>query len=106
MSNVGTRDLLLSIIDDIELISKELFESLIASKGQKLTSGELSQLAELLVLKDQELKSTLLIAAEQAETQKKIDALQAEVEKVDNDIHHLQKYLKEAEHLLNLKFGF
>ncbi|GBM30741.1 Mediator of RNA polymerase II transcription subunit 4 [Araneus ventricosus] len=100
MSNVGTRDLLLSIIDDIEIISKELFESLIAPKGQKLTSSELSQLAELLVLKDQELKSTLLIASEQADIQKKIDALQAEVEKVDNDIHHLQKYLKEAEHLL------
>ncbi|PRD27940.1 UNVERIFIED_CONTAM: med4 [Trichonephila clavipes] len=41
-----------------------------------------------------------ITAAEQAEIQKKIDALQAEVEKQDNDIHHLQKYLKEAEHLL------
>ncbi|GFS72034.1 mediator of RNA polymerase II transcription subunit 4 [Nephila pilipes] len=100
MSNGGTRDTLLGIVDDIEIISKELFESLIAPKGQKLTSGELAQLAELLVLKDQDLKSTLAIAAEQAEIQKKIDALQAEVEKQDNDIHHLQKYLKEAEHLL------
>jgi len=100
MSNVGTRETLLSIIDDIELIAKELFENLIAPKGQKLTSTELNQLAELLVLKDQELKSTLLTASEQAEIQKKIDALQAEVEKQDQDIHHLQKYLKEAEHLL------
>ncbi|KFM83233.1 Mediator of RNA polymerase II transcription subunit 4, partial [Stegodyphus mimosarum] len=39
MSNVGTRDTLLSIIDDIELIAKELFENLIAPKGQKLTSA-------------------------------------------------------------------
>lgn len=38
---------------------RELFENLIAPKGQKLTSTELNQLAELLVLKDNELKSTL-----------------------------------------------
>lgn len=88
MSSVGTRESLLSIIDDIELIAKyatsclcskqilfcyysilikffclfrKLFENLIAPKGQKLTSSELNQLAELLVLKDQELKSTLSI---------------------------------------------
>lgn len=100
MSNVGTRETLLTIIDDIEVIAKELFENLIAPKGQKLTSAELTQLAELLVSKDQELKTTLNTASEQAEIQKKIDALQAEVEKQDQDIHHLQKYLKEAEHML------
>ena len=43
---------------------------------------------------------TYFKAAEQAEIQKKIDALQIEVEKQDQDIHHLQKYLKEAEHML------
>ncbi|XP_054724544.1 mediator of RNA polymerase II transcription subunit 4-like [Uloborus diversus] len=100
MATPGTKDTLLSIIDDIELIAKELFENLIAPKGQKLTSTELSQLAELLVLKDHELKATLEVATEQAELQKKIDALQLEVEKQDQDIHHLQKYLKEAENLL------
>lgn len=100
MSNVGTRETLLTIIDDIELIAKELFENLIAPKGQKLTATELNQLAELLVSKDQELKATLNTATEQAEIQKKIDSLQAEVEKQDQDIHHLQKYLKEAEHML------
>ncbi|GIX98819.1 mediator of RNA polymerase II transcription subunit 4 [Caerostris extrusa] len=84
----------------LKYYQKNFFESLIAPKGQKLVSGELAQLADLLVSKDQELKSTLAIAAEQAEIQKKIDALQAEVEKQDNDIQHLQKYLKEAEHLL------
>lgn len=47
----------------------------------------------------------LFQASEQAEIQKKIDALQAEVEKQDNDIHHLQKYLKEAEHLLVCPFA-
>lgn len=40
------------------------------------------------------------LAADQAEIQKKIDALQSEVEKQDQDIHHLQKYLKEAENML------
>lgn len=41
------------------LLLRELFESLIAPKGQKLTAGELAQLAELLVAKDQDLKATL-----------------------------------------------
>lgn len=100
MANVGTRDKLLRILDDMELIMKELLENLIAPKNQKLSGAEQQQLAELLVSKDQEMKSTLKLASEQAEIQLKIDALQLEVEKQDQEIHQLQRNLKDAEHLL------
>ncbi|UYV72683.1 hypothetical protein LAZ67_10000293 [Cordylochernes scorpioides] len=40
-------------------------------------------------------------AGEQGEVQKKLDQIQAEIEKQDQDIHHLQRQLKEAEHILS-----
>ncbi|XP_064456068.1 mediator of RNA polymerase II transcription subunit 4-like [Ornithodoros turicata] len=97
----STREKLLELIDDVELIAKELLENIIAPKTQRLTSTERSQLAELLVAKDEEIKRTLVTATRQAEVQKTINALQEEVEKQDHDIHLLQRHLKEAEHLLS-----
>lgn len=97
----STREQLLRLVDDIEIIAKELFENLIAPKNQRLSATEHSQLAELLVAKDEELKQTLVVAAGQAEVQKTINSLQEEVEKQDHDIHLLQWQLKEAEHLLS-----
>ncbi|KAH8041206.1 hypothetical protein HPB51_013866 [Rhipicephalus microplus] len=96
----STREQLLRLVDDIEIIAKELFENIIAPKNQRLSAAEHGQLAELLVAKDEELKQTLVIAAGQAEVQKTINSLQEEVEKQDHDIHLLQWQLKEAEHLL------
>lgn len=99
---MSTKEQLLQLVDDIEIISKELLENILAPKmpGQKGITIEHSQLAELLVAKDKELKDTLKQADEQAEIQKKMDALQVEVEKQDQDIRQLQKHLKEAEHIL------
>ncbi|CAN7996952.1 unnamed protein product [Ixodes hexagonus] len=97
----STREKLLTLVDDIEIIAKELFENIIAPRSQRLTSTEHAQLAELLVAKDEELKQTLVVAEQQAEVQKTINTLQEEVEKQDHDIHLLQWHLKEAEHLLS-----
>uniref|UniRef100_A0A0A9Z0Z2 Mediator of RNA polymerase II transcription subunit 4 n=1 Tax=Lygus hesperus TaxID=30085 RepID=A0A0A9Z0Z2_LYGHE len=99
-SNISTGEQLLSIIDDITLISKEIIENCIAMKHQKLCGGDQIHLTELLVLKDNELKETLKVAAEQAKTNQKMDLLRAEVEKLDQDIQHLQRQLKEAEQIL------
>ncbi|KAL3241965.1 hypothetical protein MRX96_021630 [Rhipicephalus microplus] len=82
----STREQLLRLVDDIEIIAKELFENIIAPKNQRLSAAEHGQLAELLVAKDEELKQTLVIAAGQAEVQKTINSLQEEVEKQDHDI--------------------
>lgn len=54
----------------------------------------------LLVAKDNELKETLSIAAEQAKINQKMDLLKAEVDQQDQDIQLLQRHLKEAEQIL------
>ncbi|XP_058463155.1 mediator of RNA polymerase II transcription subunit 4 [Malaya genurostris] len=98
--HLSTKERLLAIVDDIEIISKELIENTIAPKHQKMSSADHSQLVELLVSKDKEMKSTLQLAAEQAGIEKKMDGLRQQVKKQDEEINHLQKQLKEAEHIL------
>lgn len=100
-SQISTRDKLLYIVDDIELISKEMIENAIAPKHAKLSAVDYAQLTELLVAKDNELKNMLKQASEQAEIEKKMDLLQAEVNRQDEDINQLQKQLKEAEQILS-----
>ncbi|XP_046429701.1 mediator of RNA polymerase II transcription subunit 4 isoform X2 [Neodiprion virginianus] len=99
-SNRSTREVLLSLVDDMELIAKELIENTIAQKHLKLSSSEHAQLTELLVAKDNELKSTLKLASEQATINQKMDSLKEEVERQDQDIQQLQRQLKEAEQIL------
>ncbi|KAF7285833.1 hypothetical protein GWI33_009808 [Rhynchophorus ferrugineus] len=101
MSQISTKEKLLYIIDDIELIAKEIIENAIAPKANKLSGPEYAQLTELLVAKDNELKETLNLAKEQGQINKKMDILKAEVERQDQDINHLQKQLKEAEQILS-----
>ncbi|KAF4517584.1 hypothetical protein B566_EDAN008573 [Ephemera danica] len=109
-TNVGTREKLLSLVDDIELIAKEMLENVLAPKAQKLSSPEyeiLTELLNVLAPKAQKLSSPeyeilteLLEAAAQAEVEAKISALRAQVERQDADIQTLQRQLKEAEHIL------
>lgn len=100
-SQISTKEKLLYIIDDMELIAKEIIENAIAPKSNKLSGSEYAQLTELLVAKDNELKDTLKLATEQGQINKKMDILKAEVERQDQDINHLQKQLKEAEQILS-----
>lgn len=100
MASQSTKERLLSLIDDVELIAKEMFETLIAPKMPKTSTSEHVQLTELLIQKDQEIKAALTLASNQAEIQNKMDALQTEVDKQDQEIRQLQKHLKEAEHIL------
>ncbi|XP_044755720.1 mediator of RNA polymerase II transcription subunit 4 [Coccinella septempunctata] len=100
-SQKSTQEKLLDILDDIELISKEVIENAIAPKHLKLSGPDYSQLTDLLVAKDKELKATLKLAAEQAFIEEKMDILRAEVDRQDQDINNLQKQLKEAEQILS-----
>nr|CAG4647415.1 EOG090X0DX5 [Megafenestra aurita]SVE92661.1 EOG090X0DX5 [Megafenestra aurita] len=99
-SQKSTREVLLNCIDDIEIIAKELLDNLIAQKQQKTMSAEHSQLVELVLQKDTDLKATLKLAEEQGVLQQKVIALETEVERHDVEIRNLQKQLKEAEQLL------
>ncbi|KAG5670907.1 hypothetical protein PVAND_001136 [Polypedilum vanderplanki] len=80
--NLSTRDRLLSVIDDIEIISKEIIENLMAPKHQKT-------------------HDYLQLLSEQEKIYEKINALKEQVGKYDNEINQLQKHLKEAEQILS-----
>lgn len=81
-------------------VSREILENTIALKHQKLSGPEQHNLTALLVSKDNELKETLNVAAEQAKINQKMDLLKAEVDQQDQDIQLLQRHLKEAEQIL------
>ncbi|XP_001600352.1 mediator of RNA polymerase II transcription subunit 4-like [Nasonia vitripennis] len=100
MPKRSTRDVLLSIVDDIEMISKELIENIIAEKHSKLSTADHTNLIELLMYKDKELKSVLVKADEQAKINQKMEALKAEVDYQDQVIQQLQRQLKETEQIL------
>ncbi|XP_071163192.1 mediator of RNA polymerase II transcription subunit 4-like [Mytilus edulis] len=101
-SSISTKQKLLQQIDDVELISKELFEIISTPKGQQRPDApDTMNLMDLLVHKDKEIKESLKTAAEQAEIQKTIDELKTEVDKRDANIKQLQTSLKEAETILS-----
>uniref|UniRef100_A0A336MKC0 Mediator of RNA polymerase II transcription subunit 4 n=1 Tax=Culicoides sonorensis TaxID=179676 RepID=A0A336MKC0_CULSO len=100
MAHLSTKEKLLSIVDEIEIVSKELIENSIATKHQKLSSADHTQLVDLLISKDKDLKATLIVAEEQAKIEQNIEKLRAEVEIQDQEICQLQKKLKEAEQIL------
>lgn len=56
---------------------------------------------DLLVSKDNDLKSVLQLAAEQAKVEQKMDTLRGQVDTLDQEINQLQKQLKEAELILS-----
>uniref|UniRef100_A0A8C1E263 Mediator of RNA polymerase II transcription subunit 4 n=1 Tax=Cyprinus carpio carpio TaxID=630221 RepID=A0A8C1E263_CYPCA len=101
MARKPTKDKLLSTLDDIEVLSRELIEMLALSRTQKLPQpGEDTDILELLVQRDREFQELMQTALEQGRVQQEMQALEKEVEKRDSDIQQLQKQLKEAEHIL------
>nr|CAG4652180.1 EOG090X0DX5 [Triops cancriformis] len=99
-SQKSTKEVLLSLIQDVEIISRELLENLSCQKHQKLPSVEHFQLVDMLLQKHSSLKETLETAAQQALVHQKMVALQNEVDRQDQEIRNLQKQLKEAEQIL------
>ncbi|KAH8366347.1 hypothetical protein KR200_005630 [Drosophila serrata] len=116
--HLSTKERLLLLIDDIEVIAKELIEQ----AHQKISSTELGDLLDLLVAKDEEFRKMLELAEEQAKVEEAMDKLRAKVEvhvsnclikKVssisneflnwdqDREIQKLQKSLKDAELILS-----
>ena len=96
----GTRRKLISVVEDVEIVSKELLEFLGMSRLSQTDDIDANELIALLKMKDEELQSILSKATLQAETQKWFENLKVEVEKRDADIRQLQRSLKESEGLL------
>lgn len=61
---------------------------------------DISQFADLLILKDKEVKANVKDALEQEEFERKMDLLKQEVAKQEEEIKQVQKNLKEAERIL------
>jgi len=97
---ICVRERLLSIVNDIELISKEMFESMLTPKQQRRLPFDHAQMAELLVAKDRELRAALRDALTQEHIQSRFDALRADVDRQDETIIQLQRHLKDTEHVL------
>ncbi|CAL8266743.1 unnamed protein product [Lota lota] len=101
MAERATKERLLSVLDDLEVLSRELIEMLALSRSQKLPqAGEDTQILDLLVQRDRELQELMEVGREQGRVQEEMLLLEKEVEKRDSDIQQLQKQLKEAEHIL------
>ena len=56
MSTVCTKEVILSLIDDIEIVAKELLENCIAPKQKRMSAADHTALTNLLVSKDKALK--------------------------------------------------
>ncbi|XP_034036703.1 mediator of RNA polymerase II transcription subunit 4-like [Thalassophryne amazonica] len=95
----STKERLLSVLDDLVVLSRELIEMLALSRTQKLPQpGEDSQILELLVQRDREFQ--MGVVQQQGKVHQEMQLLEKEVEKRDRDIQQFQKQLKEAEHIL------
>jgi mediator of RNA polymerase II transcription subunit 4 len=99
--SICTKEVILSLIDDVELISREMLENCVAPKPKRMSASEHSSLTELLVEKDKKLQAALKVATEQGEVEQQIDEVRGEVEEQDSYIRNLQKQLKEAESQLS-----
>ena len=100
MTSVCTKELLLSIVDDLELIAREILEKLLVQKQNKISSSFQLELMHLLVKKDQELKDAFKIAKEQGAVAEKLTTLRADVDGQNECVHSLLQQFKDLEVIL------
>lgn len=79
---------------------RELIENLSAARQQKINVQHQLLLTEQLVATDNEIKATLKVAEHQADVEKNVNAIKAEIETQDQHITQMQKHFKEAENIL------
>lgn len=82
-------------------LNRELIENSNAPKHQKISQNDHTQLVDLLISKDEEMKSVLKLAEEQAQIEQKMVALKAKVHLRDQQIKRLQRRLKDSEEILS-----
>lgn len=85
---------------------RELIDNLSAARQQKINVQHQLLLTEQLVATDNEIKATLKVAEHQAEVEKKVNSIKAEIETQDQHITQMQKHFKEAENILVMKLIF
>lgn len=80
---------------------RELIENSNAPKHQKISQTDHTQLVDLLISKDNEMKSVLKLAEEQAQIEQRMNALKQKVHLRDQQIKRLQRRLKDSEEILS-----
>lgn len=101
--NQYIKDVILGLINEIEQLSKSLIENMINNKRLRPNSGHtvnLTELGDSLVAKNAQLKKSIKLAMEMEEMAKKVDLLNLDISRADEEIKHLTKSFKEAEHIL------
>ncbi|XP_020892894.1 mediator of RNA polymerase II transcription subunit 4 isoform X2 [Exaiptasia diaphana] len=102
-----TKDIVNTILDDYEKLTRQLFESLSATSLYRgptkndASSVDAAKFVEQLTEKDKELQAAIRVAKEQMECQKLIQAAKDNVSKKDQEILKLENSLKEAEQILS-----
>ena len=86
MSVPCTKEVILTLIEDVELIAREMVENSVAPKQKRMSAQDHKAMTELLVAKDKELKEALKVAAEQREVEREIEKVRADVERQDQSI--------------------
>ena len=86
MSVPCTKEVILTLIEDIELVAREMVENAVAPKQKRMSTQDHKAVTELLVAKDKELKEALKVAAEQREVEREIEKVRAEVDRQDQSI--------------------
>ena len=86
MSVPCTKEVILTLIEDIELIAREMVENTVAPKQKRMSPQDHKAITELLLEKDKELKQALELAAEQRMIEREIEKVRAEVETQDQHI--------------------
>nr|CAB3263744.1 mediator of RNA polymerase II transcription subunit 4-like [Phallusia mammillata] len=108
-SDVSTKKRLLSLVNDVDLITRQLFDTLSVQSSQgrpgkdesKTTiSMDVGQLTDILLQKNNDLVELMCVARLQQELQQKIEKIRDEILVQDQAISFLQKHLKSAEDLL------
>ena len=107
--SIGTKKHLIRLVDDVDLIVRQLFETLAQQSSNddmamdadsKIYKMDAGQLTDLLIRKNDELVKLTETAREQQKLHKQIESVQAEISHQDQMIGSLQKHLKNAEYLL------
>ncbi|KRX42261.1 Mediator of RNA polymerase II transcription subunit 4 [Trichinella murrelli] len=97
----SVRRQLLDVVDDLELICRQVSEILTVSKESRLHHDfKLSDLIELFKVKEDHLEELLKVAKMQTERQRLIDALESEIAVRDEYIERLRTCLIESESTL------
>ncbi|KAK2573328.1 Mediator of RNA polymerase II transcription subunit 4 [Acropora cervicornis] len=102
----STKEVINSILDDYEKLTKELFESLSAASLYRTTKqdadcGQTSKAVDRLIEKEKELQVAIKQVQEQQARQQEIRMMKEEISKKDQEILNLESQLKEAEKILS-----